>query len=123
MVSLELGHRATVRKQRTGGELFTHDWEIYVQGVNGAHVEAFIEKVVFTLHKSFTKPRRGKFVCVCVRQRKGERLLLACVYDGERERLTYLDILSYQFFFTFTVLYFIINPHHYPYSLLYKSDI
>ncbi|KAK7087021.1 Protein ENL, partial [Halocaridina rubra] len=57
VVTLELGHRATVRSQRTD-EGFTHDWEVFVQGANGARIEAFIEKIVFTLHKSFAKPKR-----------------------------------------------------------------
>ncbi|KAK3860375.1 hypothetical protein Pcinc_033572 [Petrolisthes cinctipes] len=58
VVSLELGHRATVRKQRVGTDMYTHDWEIYIHGVCGSRVDAFIEKVIFTLHKSFPKPRR-----------------------------------------------------------------
>ncbi|KAG7176669.1 AF-9-like [Homarus americanus] len=57
VVTLELGHRATVRQQR-GNEVFTHDWEVFVQGPSGTRIEAFIEKIVFTLHKSFAKPKR-----------------------------------------------------------------
>ncbi|XP_071522514.1 uncharacterized protein [Panulirus ornatus] len=58
VVTLELGHKATVRQQRASNEVFTHDWEVFVQGINGAHIDAFIEKIVFTLHKSFAKPKR-----------------------------------------------------------------
>lgn len=58
-MTIEIGHRATVRQQRTN-EGFTHDWEVFVQGANGARIDAFVEKIVFTLHKSFTKPKRGK---------------------------------------------------------------
>ncbi|CAL4109739.1 unnamed protein product, partial [Meganyctiphanes norvegica] len=56
-VTIEIGHRATVRQNKTD-EGFTHDWEIFVQGHEGAHLETFVEKVVFTLHKSFPKPKR-----------------------------------------------------------------
>lgn len=61
-MTIEIGHRATVRQQRTN-EGFTHDWEVFVQGANGARIDAFVEKIVFTLHKSFTKPKRGKERC------------------------------------------------------------
>lgn len=58
-VQFEIGHTSKLRnKKHPLG--FTHDWEIYVQGVNKAEISAFVDKVVFILHNSFPKPKRGK---------------------------------------------------------------
>lgn len=57
-VQFEIGHTATVKTKRTP-EGFTHDWELYVQGVNKADISAFVDKVVFNLHESFPKPKRS----------------------------------------------------------------
>ena len=56
---LELGHRATVRDQVTA-EGYTHDWCVFVRGPDSSAVDAFIDKVVFQLHESFPKPKRGE---------------------------------------------------------------
>ena len=56
---LELGHRATIRDQVTA-EGFTHDWCVFVRGPDKYDVDAFIDKVVFQLHESFPKPKRGE---------------------------------------------------------------
>lgn len=58
-VFLELGHAATPRKTPTA-DGYTHDWKIWVRGPNGAKIQNFIEKIVFNLHESFPKPKRGK---------------------------------------------------------------
>ncbi|MEE6511074.1 hypothetical protein FKM82_017315 [Ascaphus truei] len=58
-VKLELGHRAQVRKKPTL-EGFTHDWMVFVRGPENSNIQHFVEKVVFHLHESFHKPKRGK---------------------------------------------------------------
>lgn len=57
-VQFEIGHTSKLRSKKK--QHFTHDWEIYVQGVNKADISAFVDKVVFILHNSFPKPKRGK---------------------------------------------------------------
>lgn len=58
-VKLELGHRAQVRKKPTV-EGFTHDWMVFVRGPEHSNIQHFVEKVVFHLHESFPRPKRGK---------------------------------------------------------------
>lgn len=41
------------------GDSYTHKWICYVRGVNNEDLSYLIEKVVFTLHSSFTNPVRG----------------------------------------------------------------
>ena len=57
-VKLELGHRALLRKKVTS-EGFTHDWMVFVRGPETGDIQHFVEKVVFRLHESFPKPKRG----------------------------------------------------------------
>ncbi|GAA6073925.1 protein AF-9 isoform X1 [Tachysurus ichikawai] len=57
-VKLELGHRAQVRKKPTA-EGFTHDWLVFVRGPEHTNIQHFVEKVVFHLHESFPRPKRG----------------------------------------------------------------
>ncbi|KAM5193395.1 protein AF-9 isoform 2-T2 [Mantella aurantiaca] len=56
-VKLELGHRAQVRKKPTL-EGFTHDWMVFVRGPEHSNIQHFVEKVVFHLHESFSRPKR-----------------------------------------------------------------
>lgn len=65
-VKLELGHRAQLRKKPTT-EGFTHDWMVFVRGPEQCEIQHFVEKVVFRLHDSFPKPKRGE----CLRPRRG----------------------------------------------------
>lgn len=58
-IQLEIGHNASLRTKTTP-EGFTHDWEVFVRGSNGAEIHHYIEKVVFNLHDTFQKPRRGR---------------------------------------------------------------
>ncbi|MED6285238.1 hypothetical protein CHARACLAT_027223 [Characodon lateralis] len=58
-VKLELGHRAQFRKKPTA-EGFTHDWMVFVRGPENSNIQHFVEKVVFHLHESFPKPKRGR---------------------------------------------------------------
>ena len=58
-VKLELGHRAQLRKKPTT-EGFTHDWMVFVRGPEQCEIQHFVEKVVFRLHDSFPKPKRGE---------------------------------------------------------------
>jgi len=57
-VNLILGHTANWRKKPTP-EGYTHDWTVLVRGEDGCDVRHFVEKVVFHLHESFPKPKRG----------------------------------------------------------------
>lgn len=59
-VNFEIGHEASVRTKKTP-EGFTHDWEVFVRGQEGADISHFVEKVVFYLHETFPKPKRGNF--------------------------------------------------------------
>ncbi|XP_033207258.1 protein ENL [Belonocnema kinseyi] len=56
-VTLECGHTSELRAQRTP-EGYTHDWQVFVRGVDNAEVHQYIEKVVFHLHETFPKPKR-----------------------------------------------------------------
>lgn len=60
-VNFEIGHEASLRSKKTP-EGFTHDWEVFVRGQDGGDISPFVEKVVFHLHETFHKPRRGKFL-------------------------------------------------------------
>lgn len=57
-MKIELGHRANLRPKPTA-EGFTHDWTVFVRGPEGNNIQHFVEKVVFQLHESFPKPKRG----------------------------------------------------------------
>ena len=57
-VPIELGHRAHY-KERPSSDGFTHDWTVFVRGVDGAGMGDIVEKVVFHLHKTFKNPKRG----------------------------------------------------------------
>ena len=64
-VNIEIGHEASVRSKKTP-EGFTHDWEVFVRGQEGAEISHFVEKVVFKLHETFQKPRRGKYYAITI---------------------------------------------------------
>lgn len=57
-MELILGHRAVIRENKTQ-EGFTHDWEVYVKSDQGP-IQAFVDRVIFHIHESFPKPRRGE---------------------------------------------------------------
>ncbi|XP_056636331.1 protein ENL [Diorhabda sublineata] len=56
-ILLEIGHDASLRSKTTS-EGFTHDWEVFVKGQNGADIHYYVEKVVFYLHETFPNPKR-----------------------------------------------------------------
>lgn len=60
-VQFDIGHEATLRSEKTL-QGFTHDWVVFVRGAENAEIHHFVEKVVFNLHESFPKPKRGKCV-------------------------------------------------------------
>lgn len=64
-VKLELGHRAQVRRKATA-EGFTHDWMVFVRGPAHGNIEHFVDKVVFHLHDSFPRPKRGEAAVVAM---------------------------------------------------------
>ena len=57
-VKIELGHRALLRK-KASADGCTHDWTVFVRGPEGSNISHFVEKVVFHLHETFPKPKRG----------------------------------------------------------------
>ncbi|KAM3965419.1 LOW QUALITY PROTEIN: uncharacterized protein ACR2FA_000253 [Aphomia sociella] len=56
-VNFEIGHVASLRSKKTP-EGFTHDWEVFVRGQEGADISHFVDRVVFILHDTFPKPKR-----------------------------------------------------------------
>lgn len=42
-ITLECGH-ASMLRGRTTPEGYTHDWEVFVRGVDGADISQYIEK-------------------------------------------------------------------------------
>ena len=57
-VTYEIGHVAYIKSKITP-EGFTHDWELFVRGSDSHDISHFIEKIVFNLHESFPKHKRG----------------------------------------------------------------
>ncbi|KPL96838.1 hypothetical protein QR98_0001850 [Sarcoptes scabiei] len=57
-VQLEIGHVAKPKSKKTP-EGYTHDWTVFVRGVENSNIHSFVEKVIFHLHESFPKPKRG----------------------------------------------------------------
>ncbi|GBN26358.1 Protein AF-9 [Araneus ventricosus] len=58
-VKIELGHKAWKNIKPTN-EGYTHDWTVFVQGVNGNEIKHIVEKVVFRLPGSYPDPNRMK---------------------------------------------------------------
>lgn len=58
-VKIELGHKASCKETLTP-EGYTHDWVVFVRGPESCDISHFVDKVVFHLHESFAKPKRGK---------------------------------------------------------------
>lgn len=54
----EIGHTASRKKVLKDG--FTHDWELFVRGPDNSDISHYVDKVVFNLHDSFPKPKRGE---------------------------------------------------------------
>lgn len=55
----EVGHIASL-KSKTTVEGFTHDWELFLRGSDNNNITRIIDKVIFNLHESFPKPKRGE---------------------------------------------------------------
>ncbi|XP_071868177.1 ENL/AF9-related super elongation complex transcription factor isoform X2 [Bombus fervidus] len=56
-ITLECGHSSMLR-MRTTPQGYTHDWELFVRGIDNADIHHYVEKVVFQLHQTFSKPKR-----------------------------------------------------------------
>ncbi|XP_014216056.1 protein AF-9 [Copidosoma floridanum] len=56
-ISLECGDTSSLRSKKTP-DGFTHDWEVWIKGVDDAPIHHYIERVVFNLHETFPKPKR-----------------------------------------------------------------
>lgn len=59
-ICLEVGHQA-VKRAKITPEGYTHDWELFLRGAENVDISHYVEKVVFTLHESFPKPKRGLY--------------------------------------------------------------
>jgi len=59
-VKIEFGHQSISKESTVNG--FTHDWTVFVKGTEGADISHIVEKVVFHLHTSFPKPKRGIYM-------------------------------------------------------------
>lgn len=64
-IYFEIGHVAAV-KSRPTAEGYTHDWELFVRGLDDNDISHYIDKVVFNLHESFPKPKRGTSLLLAV---------------------------------------------------------
>ena len=47
-ITLECGHTSEIRAQKTA-EGYTHDWQVFVRGVDNAEIHQYIEKGKFEL--------------------------------------------------------------------------
>ncbi|XP_017883467.1 protein AF-9 [Ceratina calcarata] len=56
-IALECGHTSMLRMRPTP-EGYTHDWEVFVRGMDNADIHHYVEKVVFQLHETFPKPKK-----------------------------------------------------------------
>lgn len=59
-LELELGHRARPKPKPDPIKGFTHEWEVFIRGLDNCKIEKFVEKVIFKLHTSFKNPIRGE---------------------------------------------------------------
>ncbi|GBN75504.1 Protein AF-9 [Araneus ventricosus] len=56
-IKIELGHKAW-KNSKPNKEGYTHDWTLFVQGVNGNEIKHIVEKVIFYLPESYQDPKR-----------------------------------------------------------------
>lgn len=63
-VKIDIGHKSVCRTDKTE-EGYTHDWVVFVRGTDSSNISHFVEKVVFHLHESFPKPKRGMIKLIC----------------------------------------------------------
>lgn len=61
-IAIEVGHTVSARS-KVSAEGYTHIWELFVRGIDGAHIERYVDKVVYTLHDSFPRPVQSEFHC------------------------------------------------------------
>ena len=70
-ITLELGHKAEVKPHIWDNPSHivveqepTHQWECWVNAKVG-DMSKYVDKVVFNLHETFPKPKRGKNKNIC----------------------------------------------------------
>lgn len=73
-ITFEIGHIASPKNKITS-DGFTHDWELFVRGCDSNDISHCIDKVVFNLHDSFPKPKRGKLT-----QKKKKKIVNSIKY-------------------------------------------
>lgn len=59
-ILFEIGHKAARKAKPL--DAFTHDWELFVRGLDGKEMSKYVEKIVFNLHESFPNPIRCEFI-------------------------------------------------------------
>lgn len=58
-ITVEFGHKTVKRKEPTS-EGYDHDWEVYVRSYDDkVQLNEIVQRVVFEIHESYAKPRRG----------------------------------------------------------------
>ncbi len=62
-VTIEVGHKAFI-KEKPDSKGHTHDWNVYVRASDNQSIEKLVNKVQFTLHETFPKPFRSKFLAL-----------------------------------------------------------
>lgn len=60
-IFIEIGHESSLKAKPTP-DGYTHDWELFVRSCQSGDISHFIDKVVFNLHSSFARPKRGQSV-------------------------------------------------------------
>ncbi|EDV27045.1 uncharacterized protein TRIADDRAFT_54575 [Trichoplax adhaerens] len=56
-IMIKFGHKTVKRKELTP-EGYSHDWEVYVCGLNKVKLDEIIKKVIFNIHEDYAKPHR-----------------------------------------------------------------
>ena len=64
---IDIGHRAT-RKPKPDVSGHTHDWILFVRGHEGCDIQHLVDKVIFNLHHTFPKPKRGEYRVVATKE-------------------------------------------------------
>ena len=63
----------------------THKWTVFLRGCQNEDLSYFIKKVVFTLHNSFEKPKRGGSRQILARSRDLDFLTFLPLRVNQRE--------------------------------------
>lgn len=76
-ITLECGH-ASMLRMRTTPQGYTHDWEVFVRGIDNADIHHYVEK--------------GKYIFECI------LCILKCIQNGSSSDIFYF---VFQWFFNY----------------------